>query len=298
MGIGAPGLRFLLSAQRMGLTGTSVCTLGRQAFSIRRRRLRSLLRDYQRKPFSMPRNRAMYFVEDVLAPLGFTVDAIDASDYEGANIVHDLNLPVPAPLRERYDLVWDSGTLEHIFNFPVAMLNAMQMVKVGGHLFIAAPANNQCGHGFYQFSPELFFRILSPDNGFELLRSYIDSGGFYHVVDPAVVHGRVELLSCNGAAIWVHARKLKTVDRLKTPQQSDYISAWNGAGRTDGRVKGLLRLYLSKTAITRISWVLNRLRIWRGVWRWKTQSRLSNRKLYVPVTSWETKSEEVFRHCR
>lgn len=165
MGIGASGLRFLLSAQRMGLAGHSICTLGRQATFIPKRQLLSLLRKYRCGPLSLPSDRAMYFVEDYLEPLGFSVDAIDASDYEGANIVHDLNLPIPVELRERYDLVWDGGTLEHIFNFPVAVLNAMQMVKIGGHLFVATPANNQCGHGFYQFSPDSFFRILSPENG-------------------------------------------------------------------------------------------------------------------------------------
>jgi hypothetical protein len=32
------------------------------------------------------------------------------------------------------------------------------------------PANNQMGHGFYQFSPELFFRVFSQENGY-LLRA-------------------------------------------------------------------------------------------------------------------------------
>jgi hypothetical protein len=46
------------------------------------------------------------------------------------------------------------------FNFPVALANAMKMAKIGGHFAARTPANNQCGHGFYQFSPGLFYRII------------------------------------------------------------------------------------------------------------------------------------------
>ena len=54
-----------------------------------------------------------------------------------------------------------------IFNFPVAIRNLMRMAKVGGQVFLTTPANNFCGHGFYQFSPELAYRIFALENGFE-----------------------------------------------------------------------------------------------------------------------------------
>jgi hypothetical protein len=100
------------------------------------------------------------------------------------------------------------------------------MVKVGGHFLMCTPANNQCGHGFYQFSPELFFRLLSPNNGFELFRMYITgAGGPYHVADPISVGGRVTLLGADVAMLMVHAQKTADVP-LSTPQQSDYVSVW------------------------------------------------------------------------
>ena len=140
---------FPLSAERLGLHGSSVCTLGPQVFGITDRSFGALLKGVWRQAEPLlPADRArLYFADDVLLPLGYHVDSMDASDYEGANIVHDLNLPIPPALRERYDLVWDGGTLEHIFNFPVAIFNAMHMVKVGGHLLLETPTNNQCGHG-------------------------------------------------------------------------------------------------------------------------------------------------------
>jgi 2-polyprenyl-3-methyl-5-hydroxy-6-metoxy-1,4-benzoquinol methylase len=76
------------------------------------------------------------------------VSSIDASDYENATYVHDLNVPIPDHLKGQFDLVDDGGTLEHVFNFPVALRNCMEMVKVGGHLLLNVPTNNFVGHGF------------------------------------------------------------------------------------------------------------------------------------------------------
>src|SRR5262249_48624985 len=109
------------------------------------------------------------FCEALLKHIGaVTVDSLDASDFEGATIIHDLNRPLPATLHGRFDVVFDGGTLEHVFNFPVALKECMALPRVGGHFLMCSPANNQMGHGFYQFSPELFWRVFSPNNGYEL----------------------------------------------------------------------------------------------------------------------------------
>ena len=92
--------------------------------------------------------------------------SIDASAYENATMVHDMNLPVGDELKQKFSVVIDGGTLEHVFNFPTAIRNCMEMLKVGGHFFAHTMANNFMGHGFYQFSPELFYRVFSPENGF------------------------------------------------------------------------------------------------------------------------------------
>jgi SAM-dependent methyltransferase len=299
MGFLGSDLRFLLSAKRLGLRGHAVCTLGHQTLFLSQRELNRILKEYDCEHFALPKGRALLFADDVLRPLGFAkIDAMDVSDYEGANVMHDLNRPVPLELQEKYDLVWDGGTLEHIFNFPAALENAMRMVKVGGHIVLHAPANNQCGHGFYQFSPELFFRVLGPENGFELLRIYMNcNGSYYHIADPVSVHGRVELLNSQVAMIMVHGRKVSRVpDVLRTPQQSDYLTTWTDhRTKQDGRLKSLIRAHVSSTSVARISKVLNHLRLKRGIWRGKAQSKLSNRKFYVPVTRWDVPTIQIFK---
>lgn len=210
MGLGTATLRFILSATNMGMKMDSVCTLGRITVHAKPSELASVLTEYNRCPPDFWEvyqwKSATPFADSLLQILGFTrIDSMDISDYEGVSIIHDLNQPVPDTLLEQYDVVLDGGTLEHVFHFPTALENAMRMVKQGGHLILGAPANGLCGHGFYQISPELFFR-LCPKYGFELLRIYLSTGGrFYHVVDPLIVHGRVELRR-GSAALYVHAQ--------------------------------------------------------------------------------------------
>jgi hypothetical protein len=296
MGFGPVDIRFILSGESLGFKGEKICTLGHQTLFGKQAEFTLLLKEYAKPQFLLPKYRAIYFAEDVLGPLGFKVDSIDASDYEGANILHDLNRPIPESMHGQYDLVYDGGTLEHVYNFPVALKSAMQMIKIGGHLMLHTPANNQCGHGFYQFSPELFFRVFSPKNGFELIRLYITgSGGPYHVADPATVHGRVTLLNSEVAMLMVHAKKIADV-AISNPQQSDYLEDWteHKVEKKDGPFKGYLRRTLSEQQIGQISNILNKLRVRRAYTQWKHNSNFPNRRFYVPVTDWTIPSKNAF----
>jgi hypothetical protein len=178
--------------------------------------------------------------------------ATDASAYEGAQIVHDLNEPVPEDLHGRFTLVFDGGSLEHIFNVPVAIANYMELVQVGGHLIITTPGNNYFGHGMYQFSPEFFFRVLSPENGFRVQRlvameDYVtfrrllgrmipheSAGAWYEVTDPAVLGDRVLLNKSRPVLLALQAQRTHRGHVLRNPvYQSDYASAWSASEAPD-----------------------------------------------------------------
>lgn len=166
--------------------------------------------------------------------------SLDASDYEGANRIHDLNQPVPVEWNENFDVVLDAGTLEHVFHFPTAVESCLRMVRVGGTMFWSMPANNYCGHGFYQFSPELIFRIFSPEFGFRveqaLLFTHPFPGGelssrmdFYAIRDPDEVRSRVAFMNGVPTGMLFEARKERRVNLFNpVPQQSDYSRAWAG----------------------------------------------------------------------
>ncbi|GMO69596.1 MAG: hypothetical protein Ta2A_17730 [Treponemataceae bacterium] len=133
------------------------------------------------------------------------IDSLDYSNYEGASIIQDMNQKVTETLKNKYSLVWDGGALEHIFNFPTAIRNCMEMAAIGGHLILETPANNHLGHGFYQFSPELFFSILNEKNGFTNTRVFLvdDKHLCYETIAPQKLKKRVETFPVGGGGIFI-----------------------------------------------------------------------------------------------
>lgn len=180
------------------------------------------------------------FLRDFLGARSITV--LDASPYEGAETIHDLNTPVPADWHGKYDAVIDGGTLEHIFNVPTAFANVAALLAVGGTAFLNTPANNMMGHGFYQFSPELMFRVFSEENGFAIRNVLLYEAGYpsveltkkdtvYKVIDPDAARQRVGLLNAKPVIMMVEAVKTHdtTVFALP-PLQSDYVAMWESDG--------------------------------------------------------------------
>jgi hypothetical protein len=245
MGLSYHPLKFLLEAGRASGCFTSVLTIGRQELQhFDPQSLASLLTECG-YPAGADQAEAILrdeggFCEPLFRFLGARrIDSIDYSSYEGASIVHDMNQPVPDHLASSYTAVIDSGCLEHIFNFPIALGNCMRMLAVGGEFLSITIGNNYMGHGFYQFSPELFFRVFDRENGFEMERTILfdPMGGahWYEVSDPKRVGRRVEAVTRGPIDLFVQARKVAEVPLYTAvPQQSDYADAWDrAAGGTD-----------------------------------------------------------------
>ena len=95
--------------------------------------------------------------------LGFAeVVALDCSDFEGAEIIHDLNSSdIPAELKQQFDVVIDHGTLEHVFHLPNALHAVFQFLKFGGRAITSSPSSGFFDHGFYMFQPTLFLDFYS-----------------------------------------------------------------------------------------------------------------------------------------
>jgi hypothetical protein len=261
MGIGFQDAKMLWQARLRGVSFANTLTLGHLTLYLHPAELRFLRQAFAAelpgaaaKPLEgyKFRDYADSFLRDFLGVGSFNV--IDYSAYQGADIVHDLNQPVPPELCGRFDAVIEGGSLEHIFNFPVAIANLMRMVKVGGSVFITTPANNLCGHGFYQFSPELMFRVFAAENGFKLERVVLFEAKFpgielssnrraFEVSDPASVRARVGLVSKRPVIMMVEARKTEDVPLFtRAPLQSDYLSLWTseaGGVRPGGLSKAL-----------------------------------------------------------
>ena len=240
MGFNFDGTRFLLYARTQGVRFERTATVGRPELHLSAEALRKNLSDFgyvmSGGEVDEMMRKAGGFAEPFLEALGAgEVCSFDASGFEGASHIHDFNLPVGEGFKNRFTAVIDGGTLEHVFNFPVAIKNCMEMLEVGGHFLGMTPANNFPGHGLYQFSPELFFRVFSEPNGFRVVRMIVfegsPGGDWFEVADPAAVGERVSFVNSQQATLLVIAQKVRTAQIFAAPpQQSDYAALWSPDG--------------------------------------------------------------------
>ncbi len=223
MGLNIDAARFLLAEKKRGIQFGRTVTLGQQGVYMETRDYAEVVR-----AVGGVVNNAKY-AGDFLEGLGASpLIAMDFSDYEGAEIIHDANEPVAAELRGSFDTLIDGGTLEHVFNFPVAIKNCMDLVKVGGRVILLTPWHNFSGHGFYEFSPELLWNVFSFENGFEVERMmFVAEGHWYEVKSPAIIQRRIEIRTEDEILSFMTARKTADIAVFtQWPQQSDYHAAW------------------------------------------------------------------------
>lgn len=213
MGIDIHGLNFIKYASRKKLFGR-VATIGRQGMMV---------------PSLYPESGPFceeFFKKHFDALL---VDSYDYSAYEGATHIIDMNKPI-VPERH-YDTIIDCGCTEHIYNAPQGLMNISLLCDDGGQIIHVLPANNFCGHGFWQFSPELFFSLYSTANGYRetevFLADLTNRTAWFEVKKPE--NGRrAEVVS--RSPLYVMCRTVKTPDfSHENVQQSDYVDVWNSA---------------------------------------------------------------------
>jgi hypothetical protein len=64
------------------------------------------------------------------------VRALDHSAYEGAEILHDLNTPLPKELEGIADFIIDGSTLDNLFDPALALRNLTKLLRPGGRLIL------------------------------------------------------------------------------------------------------------------------------------------------------------------
>lgn len=227
MGLDIQNIRLLNHCHQYGEFKNTL-TIGRQAIYVNEEQLKYLLED---DSLTGIRCGETYCDDILISNYGSTkVDSIDYSSYEKCTIVHDMNIPIETN-SQKYDTIFDGGSLEHIFNINQALKNVSSMCKLGGQIIHSLPANNQCGHGFWQFSPELFLSLYSEKNGYSDTEVYIASVHRHDdivKVEPDYTNGRIELNIEGPSYIWVRTILSKSSFTQENIQQIDYESNyWN-----------------------------------------------------------------------
>jgi hypothetical protein len=235
MGLDLAAVQLLCCAKSIGVDFSDTLTIGRQ-------RIHSdpgaLLRTLSAIGISSEHVRGLQirdYGEPLFRLLGAQqVCSLDASDYEQATYIWDLNQPCPSNLIQKFSVVHDGGSLEHVYNLPQALKNCMQMVRVGGHFIQLTAANNFMGHGFWQLSPEAIYRTFSEANGYSiklvLLYEVRRETAWYRVADPAIYSDRVELVNRRRTYICTIAERVAVREIFaEYPQQWDYVDNWKRA---------------------------------------------------------------------
>jgi SAM-dependent methyltransferase len=110
---------------------------------------------------------AIYETKAFMAAIGFDLTVFDVAEVRGGETLCDFNDKIPGRHHATADVVYDGGSLEHLFNAPQAISNMLALAKPGGYIFHHNPLN-VLNHGFYNFNPT-FYSDFYRDNGHELV---------------------------------------------------------------------------------------------------------------------------------
>jgi len=106
---------------------------------------------------------------------GFEVTIFDTFSHRNIETIVDLNEPISEEFFNKFDLIIDTGTLEHCFNVGTAFKNVCSTVKVGGIFMTAAPMT-KLNHGYWNFGTIVHYDGFT-QNGFEILdRTFYNRG--------------------------------------------------------------------------------------------------------------------------
>ncbi|MBX9686099.1 MAG: class I SAM-dependent methyltransferase [Candidatus Obscuribacterales bacterium] len=213
-----------------------VLTVGRQTVSVMPEQLAALLKAYK-----LPQRSELFEIDrttvhthmhheqmtDASFFLSFadcTVQAVDISDYEGAEIVHDIGQPVPDSLKNQFDFIYDGSTLDNVFNPAQSIANLSSMLRPGGRLLL----HNWCsGHSaaYVLLSPDWYMDFFSLNNYADCkvyVVEYLASPRVWHY-DPLVVYSGQQGYECssNESASWCAVICLAE----KGEQSSSHINA-------------------------------------------------------------------------
>jgi hypothetical protein len=159
------------------------------------------------------------------------IKALDVSPYEGAEIIHDLNQPIPDALRASADFIVDGSTLDNVFDPAMALRNYADMLRPHGRL-IAINAWNLRDSTYTACSPSWYLDYFVA-NGFADCKVYVcvgaDRGTNVYWLDPTLVGlGKMQVRTPIFATWWrrpfvlVFAEKSATPGAPVIPTQSDY----------------------------------------------------------------------------
>jgi SAM-dependent methyltransferase len=250
MGIGRAAIALLLEEAAARPFSGKLATLGRQTIAAPPREILAQFARFGVSPGAAVGNNRSDD-QALFRMMGFaTVESLDYSDFEGATHVVDLNSDgLSSDLIGQFDVVLDSGTIEHVFHVPNALKNALSLAKEGGRVIFLSPSSNHVDHGFYMFSPTLFMDYLLA-NGLHIETCYFirySPDGrrpwrAYHYDRESWRQFTIGALDGRPYMIFVVATRVPGSSIGKIPQQALYCERWNAGSTARERHAHLKRI--------------------------------------------------------
>ncbi len=233
MGIARPAIALLLEEAAVRPFSGKIVTLGRQTIGASADEIKAEFQRFKVAPLGAL--TATPDDNELFQMMGFVgVESLDYSDFENATHIVDLNHDgLPAQLIGQFDVVLDGGTLEHVFHLPNALKNALSLLKEGGRAIFISPSTNYVDHGFYMFSPTLFWDYLLV-NGFSIETSYFIRCSLntrkrwraYAYERDSYRRFSIGSLDSRPYINFVVATKREGATTEKIPQQTFYLDNW------------------------------------------------------------------------
>ncbi len=151
--------------------------LGSQTASIDNIFIKNLMKQtksldgFQKKNLENLSKKNNYSTKDYFMSIGFK--EYKSIDINGAynSYQFDLNKDILETynFNQKYNLVINNGTGEHVFNQYSLFLNFHNLTKVNGIMLNVLPFIDWINHGFYNFNP-IFFADLAASNNYEIIK--------------------------------------------------------------------------------------------------------------------------------
>jgi hypothetical protein len=168
MGLTAPSLKFILLLNKKYKFKGPLLTYGNQDIYTNIKTIKKWTKEYKLPPISSkkyykstsldleqinPEAKNFVHAKTFFRQIGIRESDyydVDKFDFDKPKIIHDLEKPFGKKYNNFFNLIIDSGTLEHIFDIKSVMANTVKITKLGGYVLHMIPANNFLNHGFYQ----------------------------------------------------------------------------------------------------------------------------------------------------
>jgi SAM-dependent methyltransferase len=187
VGLDVMGIEALLREHRYSPIVGDVLTIGRQSIRYTPEQLLATMQDFgvlagavdlANIELEARTRRARAIGDRMISDRAFfgllgakAVRAIDFSDEESAEIIHDLTQPLPDELHEIADFVVDGSSLDNMFNPAQALRNYASLLRPGGRVLTVNAFS--CWNTPYAIMPPLWYLDYFVMNKFDDCKAYV-----------------------------------------------------------------------------------------------------------------------------